>query len=103
MLPNSLTGVDPALWCGQDLVQQQPDRRADLGDAHGNRQRARRGQPPRISRQMATSRQVAKRAKSPDAATTPPCRRVAIEQTAGALTGVYEPGELATLRDGWPA
>lgn len=30
-------------------------------------------------------------------------RRSAIEETAGALSGVYEPGELARLRDDWPA
>jgi hypothetical protein len=30
-------------------------------------------------------------------------RRQAIEETAGALSGIYEPGELARLRDDWPA
>jgi hypothetical protein len=30
-------------------------------------------------------------------------RRAAVEQTAGALTGVYAPDELAYLREDWPA
>lgn len=30
-------------------------------------------------------------------------RSVAIEETAGALTGVYRPGELERLREDWPA
>ena len=30
-------------------------------------------------------------------------RRVAIEETAGALTGVYRPGEQERLREDWPA
>lgn len=30
-------------------------------------------------------------------------RRGAIEETAGALTGVYQPGELERLREDWPA
>ena len=30
-------------------------------------------------------------------------RRLAVEETAGALSGVYEPGELAPLRVEWPA
>jgi sulfite reductase beta subunit-like hemoprotein len=30
-------------------------------------------------------------------------RREEIEATAGALTGVYEPGELDRLREDWPA
>ena len=30
-------------------------------------------------------------------------RRSAVEETAGALSGVYEPGELARLREDWPA
>jgi hypothetical protein len=30
-------------------------------------------------------------------------RRAAIAETAGALSGVYEPGELARLREDWPA
>ncbi len=30
-------------------------------------------------------------------------RREAIRRTSGALTGVYEPGELKRLRDDWPA
>jgi hypothetical protein len=30
-------------------------------------------------------------------------RQAAVEQTAGALTGVYEPGELASLRENWSA
>jgi hypothetical protein len=30
-------------------------------------------------------------------------RRVAVEETAGALSGVYEPGELERLREDWPA
>jgi hypothetical protein len=30
-------------------------------------------------------------------------RRTAVEQTAGALTGTYAPGELESLREGWPA
>jgi len=30
-------------------------------------------------------------------------RREKIEATAGALTGVYEPGELERLREDWPA
>jgi hypothetical protein len=30
-------------------------------------------------------------------------RRAAIEETAGALSGVYEPGELRRLREDWPA
>jgi hypothetical protein len=30
-------------------------------------------------------------------------RRQAVEETAGLLRGVYEPGELARLRDDWPA
>jgi len=29
-------------------------------------------------------------------------RRAAIERTAGALTGVYPPGNLAQLRNDWP-
>jgi hypothetical protein len=29
-------------------------------------------------------------------------RRAAIEETAGALSGVYEPEELRTLREDWP-
>jgi hypothetical protein len=29
-------------------------------------------------------------------------RRVAIEQTAGSLTGVYRPDELERLREDWP-
>jgi sulfite reductase beta subunit-like hemoprotein len=30
-------------------------------------------------------------------------RRLAAEQTAGLLSGVYEPGELERLREDWPA
>jgi hypothetical protein len=30
-------------------------------------------------------------------------RREEIDATAGALTGVYEPGELERLREDWPA
>jgi hypothetical protein len=30
-------------------------------------------------------------------------RRAAIVETAGALSGVYEPGELERLREDWPA
>ncbi len=30
-------------------------------------------------------------------------RRAAVKQTAGALSGVYEPGELERLREDWPA
>jgi hypothetical protein len=30
-------------------------------------------------------------------------RRRAVEETAGALSGVYEPGELERLRKDWPA
>ena len=30
-------------------------------------------------------------------------RRRAVEQTAGSLTGTYEPDELASLREDWPA
>ncbi|HEX8958701.1 MAG TPA: hypothetical protein VF770_02645 [Solirubrobacterales bacterium] len=30
-------------------------------------------------------------------------RRAAIEETAGALSGIYEPGELRRLREDWPA
>ena len=30
-------------------------------------------------------------------------RRRAAEETAGALTGIYEPGELERLREDWPA
>lgn len=29
-------------------------------------------------------------------------RRRAVAETAGALSGVYEPGELGRLRDDWP-
>jgi len=29
-------------------------------------------------------------------------RRKVIDATAGALTGIYEPGELARLREDWP-
>lgn len=29
-------------------------------------------------------------------------RRAAVAETAGALSGVYEPGELARLREDWP-
>ncbi len=29
-------------------------------------------------------------------------RRAAVEETAGALNGVYEPGELERLREDWP-
>ncbi len=29
-------------------------------------------------------------------------RARAVEETAGALSGVYEPGELEQLREGWP-
>jgi hypothetical protein len=29
-------------------------------------------------------------------------RRLAVEETAGALSGVYEPGELQRLREDWP-
>lgn len=29
-------------------------------------------------------------------------RRAAVHRTAGALTGIYEPGELAELRQDWP-
>jgi sulfite reductase beta subunit-like hemoprotein len=29
-------------------------------------------------------------------------RRAAIAETAGALTGLYEPGELERLREDWP-
>jgi hypothetical protein len=29
-------------------------------------------------------------------------RRATVEATAGALTGVYEPGELERLREDWP-
>lgn len=34
---------------------------------------------------------------------TSPSRRAAVERSAGALTGIYEPDYLATLRDDWPA
>lgn len=34
---------------------------------------------------------------------TPPTRRAAVEETAGALTGAYEPGDVAALREDWPA
>ena len=30
-------------------------------------------------------------------------RRAAVQETAGALTGVYRPGELERLREDWPA
>jgi hypothetical protein len=30
-------------------------------------------------------------------------RRAAVRETAGALSGVYEPGELERLREDWPA
>ena len=30
-------------------------------------------------------------------------RRAAVEETAGALSGVYEPGELERQREDWPA
>lgn len=30
-------------------------------------------------------------------------RRAAVKETAGALSGVYEPGELERLREDWPA
>lgn len=30
-------------------------------------------------------------------------RRAAVEETAGVLSGVYEPGELERLREDWPA
>lgn len=30
-------------------------------------------------------------------------RRRAVEETAGALSGIYEPGELGRLREDWPA
>lgn len=30
-------------------------------------------------------------------------RSVAVRETAGSLTGVYQPGELARLREDWPA
>jgi hypothetical protein len=30
-------------------------------------------------------------------------RRAAIMETAGALSGIYEPGELKRLREDWPA
>ena len=30
-------------------------------------------------------------------------QRTAIAETAGALTGLYEPGELERLREDWPA
>jgi hypothetical protein len=30
-------------------------------------------------------------------------RRAAVAETAGALSGVYEPGELARLRQDWPS
>ncbi len=30
-------------------------------------------------------------------------RRAAVVETAGALSGVYEPGELERLREDWPA
>jgi hypothetical protein len=30
-------------------------------------------------------------------------RQAAVEETAGALTGVYRPGELERLREDWPA
>jgi hypothetical protein len=29
-------------------------------------------------------------------------RRLAVEETAGAFSGVYEPGELQRLREDWP-
>ena len=29
-------------------------------------------------------------------------RRLAVEETAGILSGVYEPGELERLREDWP-
>jgi len=29
-------------------------------------------------------------------------RRAAVEETAGTLSGVYEPGELERLREDWP-
>jgi hypothetical protein len=34
---------------------------------------------------------------------TPAARRASVEETAGALTGVYAPDELASLRKDWPA
>jgi hypothetical protein len=34
---------------------------------------------------------------------TSAARRAAVEQTAGALTGVYAPGELTSLREDWAA
>ena len=30
-------------------------------------------------------------------------RRAAVDETAGVLSGVYEPGELTRLREDWPA
>ena len=30
-------------------------------------------------------------------------RDVAVRETAGSLTGIYRPGELARLREDWPA
>jgi hypothetical protein len=30
-------------------------------------------------------------------------RRITVEETAGVLSGVYEPGELERLREDWPA
>jgi hypothetical protein len=30
-------------------------------------------------------------------------RGAAVRETAGSLTGIYQPGELARLREDWPA
>jgi hypothetical protein len=38
-----------------------------------------------------------------DPSLAPASRRAAVEATAGALTATYAPGELASLREDWPA
>jgi hypothetical protein len=50
-----------------------------------------------------TRRPEVRTAERPDPTATPAARRAAVEQTAGALTGVYGPCELESLRREWPA
>jgi hypothetical protein len=66
--------------------------------------RPRRRQPREIGEQRV--RRWEERAESNEgreSARTPAARCAVVDETAGALTGVYESDHLASLREDWPA
>lgn len=58
------------------------------------------GVPPHTNRRI---RREGEFADGHDLRPTSASRRTAVEETASVLTGTYAPGELESLREGWPA